>query len=164
MWKILSKMIKRFKAYSVDIACDFDDDLAVSKPREFKHQERFSKLKIFGDFHTYKTSMYINNPQSKYYKLERILLYDKYEKQKHYHKENIKREFVRWKRLELTLKIKDKFLDRIENDINDALDLMQDYLRMIGIWHFNMRVILEQTKYLNNPRWAKTFKPYALAS
>ncbi|EAH9342057.1 hypothetical protein D4O97_03060 [Campylobacter jejuni] len=164
VWKILSKMIKRFKAYSVDIACDFDDDLAVSKPREFKHQERFSKLKIFGDFHTYKTSTYINNPQSKYYKLERILLYDKYEKQKYYHKENIKREFVRWKRLELTLKIKDKFLDRIENDINDALDLMQDYLRMIGIWHFNMRMILEQTKYLNNPRWAKIFKPYALAS
>lgn len=164
VWKILSKMVKRFKAYSVDIACDFNDDLAVSKPREPKHIQRFSKLKIFGEFCTYKTSLYINNPQSKYYKLKRILIYDKYEKQKHYHKESIKKEFVRWKRLELTMKLNAKFIDRIENDVNEALDLMQDYLRMLEIWHFNVSVMLEQIKYLNNPRWAKPFKPYALAA
>ncbi|MBZ7938623.1 hypothetical protein H2277_02275 [Campylobacter sp. W0014] len=164
VWKILSKMIKRFKAYSVDIACDFDDNLAVSKAREYEHANRFKKLKIDGEIHAYKTSIYVNSPKSKYYNLKRVLIYDKYEKQTYYHKEKLKPEFTRWKRLELRFRLKNKFLDCIESDVNEAFDFMQDYLRMIGIWHFNIEVILEQTKYLNNPRWAKVFKPYALAS
>lgn len=164
VWKILSKMIKRFKAYSVDIACDFDDDLAVSKPRELKHKERFSKLGVFGEINIYKTSLYINVPQSKHYKLDRILLYDKYEKQKYYHKEDIKKEFVRWKRLELTLKLKKKFLKEAFKDVSEALDFLNDYLSLIDNFKLNASILTTQSRYLKNPRWAKTFKPYALAS
>ncbi|HEC1753573.1 TPA: hypothetical protein R1706_001470 [Campylobacter lari] len=161
VYKVLSKMVKRFKAYSFDIACDFcDESASMRKYEEHLHELSLNK-KIKGVMVFYKKSLYVNGVHSKFFDLDRILIYDKYEKQTSYHKEKIKEEFKDWKRLELTFKLNYKFLKYIQHKhIHDALD----FIALLGkTYSFTKELLLiKQTKYLINPRWTKDIKPYAL--
>lgn len=165
VYKILSKMVKRFKAYSFDIACDFcDESASMRKYEEHLHELSLNK-KIKGEMIFYKKSLYINRVRSKFFNLDRILIYDKYEKQTSYHKEKIKEEFKGWKRLELTFKLNDKFLKYIQHKhIHDALDFIYDFIQLLDKTdNFTKEMLLvKQTKYLINPRWVSDLKPYVL--
>ncbi|AJC94129.1 hypothetical protein FVD15_03490 [Campylobacter volucris] len=165
VYKILSKMVKRFKAYSFDIACDFCDENTSVRKYESILYKISSEKEFNGEMIFYKKSLYINRVHSKFFNLDRILIYDKYEKQTSYHKEKIKEEFKGWKRLELTFKLNDKFLKYIQHKhIHDALDFIYDFIQLLDKTdNFTKEMLLvKQTKYLINPRWVSDLKPYVL--
>lgn len=161
VFKVLSKMIKRFKVYSVDISSDFNLNKHTNENYKNEFLELLKKLKTAGSFNAVYNSLYINAVKSRYYNLERILLYDKFDKQTNYHKEKINANFKDWKRIELSFKIKGKFLEHIENaEVESALCFLQDFLGLLEIADFNLDFICAQTQLLNNPRHAKDFKAY----
>ncbi|MBN7287567.1 hypothetical protein IYN87_01400 [Campylobacter curvus] len=113
-YRILGKFLRRFKPFSLDLAHDFESDEKV----DYKFKEAFKdavKEQADGVI-VYKSSIYANSCKSdKYYGLNKILLYDKFEKQTNYHRQKIDEKFKNWKRLELTFKLNKKFLNFIEN-------------------------------------------------
>ncbi len=134
VFSVLAKFIRRFKTYSFDLALDFDSTKEVNyalKEWFGKHTQKWSG----GSIISVGKSLYANNiiDKSQYFNLSRILLYDKYHKQRFYHKEKIPDEFSKWRRLELTFHLKSKFLDCVENEsINEALIVLQDIGKAIG--------------------------------
>lgn len=134
VFKALAQFVRRFKTYSFDLAYDFDSERNI----DYKLKEWLgtnTKQWSGGQIISVGKSLYANNilDSTRYYGLSRILLYDKYHKQKHYHKEKIPDEFQKWKRLELTFNLRAKFLDQIENEsINEAIAVLNDMARSIG--------------------------------
>lgn len=86
-YQILGKFLRRFKPYSWDIAVDFKDEETIG----YKSKTRFKEaVKDYGeDVISYKTSLYANRglKNGKFYSVDKILLYDKYNKQVNYHKQ-----------------------------------------------------------------------------
>ncbi|MGP1579425.1 MAG: hypothetical protein ACTTH5_00135 [Wolinella sp.] len=112
-YSVLSKFLRRFKAYEYDIAHDF-----MSKKRaEASNKEWFSKcLKRFSQkFISYKSTLYANECNQRFYGLSKICFYDKYQKQTQYHKQKIDPKNQDWHRVELTFRLNEKFLDAVEN-------------------------------------------------
>ena len=134
VFKTLAQFVRRFKTYSFDLAYDFDSERNIDytlKEWLGDNTKQWSGGKII----SVGKSLYANNilDSTRYYNLSRILLYDKYYKQKHYHKEKIPQKYEHWKRLELTFNLKAKFLEQVENEsINEALDVLNDIARSIG--------------------------------
>ena len=130
----LSQFMRRFKAYSFDLAMDFNMEKEVNyglKEWFGAHSAKWSGGRVI----SVGKSLYANRilDSSEYYGLDRILLYDKYYKQKVYHKEKIPERFRHWKRLEVSFILKAKFLDCVENEsINEAIDVIIDIARAIG--------------------------------
>ena len=111
-------------------------------------------------------SLYANNilDSTRYYNLSRILLYDKYYKQKHYHKERIPDRFQKWKRLELTFNLRAKFLDQIENEsINEAIEVLNDMARSIGaigLIGVDIDMLCKQCQLLKDLRHKVSFRAW----
>lgn len=102
--KFISKMLKRktFKLHSIEIASDFIDKRPINYKRK---AEVKSKLKKHTDQKSYiitGTSLYCNDTKHK--TINKILLYDKYLKQKTYHKQLVHSNLNGWKRLEIEIK------------------------------------------------------------
>ena len=110
--------------------------------------------------------MYANKiiDSSKYFNLNRILLYDKYHKQKYYHKERIPDKFINWKRLELTFNLHSKFLNQVENEsINEAIEVLNDIARSIGataLFGGNIEILSKQVQMLLDLRHRHKFKAW----
>lgn len=102
-YKVLGSFLKRFKADLVDYATDY---LTKNKAgASFKEKFR-KRIKKFGtQIISYKKTLYANLTYSRFYGLKKICYYDKYDKQKNYHKQEIGENFKDWHRLEVTLKI-----------------------------------------------------------
>lgn len=169
VFKILAKFIRRFKTYSFDMALDFDSHTNI----DYKLKDWFgeqSKKWSGGSVISIGKSLYANHilQDSTFYNLSRILLYDKYHKQKFYHKEKIPDRFKDWKRLELTFKLKGKFLKEIENEnINQAIDVMNDIARSIGsvgLFGANIKVLSVQVQMLLDLRHRHKFRAWIKAA
>ncbi len=165
VFKVLSKFVKRFKASSFDLALDFDS----SKEITYKLKEWFgnaSKKWSGGEIISIGKSLYANKiiDSSKYFNLNRILLYDKYHKQKYYHKERIPDKFINWKRLELTFSLHSKFLNQVENEsINEAIEVLNDIARSIGataLFGGNIEILSKQVQMLLDLRHRHKFKAW----
>lgn len=134
VFKILAQFVRRFKTYSFDLAYDFDSEKNIDYSlKEWLGDN--TKQWSGGQIISIGKSLYANCilDSTRYYNLSRILLYDKFYKQKHYHKEKIPQKYEHWKRLELTFNLKAKFLEQVENEsINEALDVLNDMARSIG--------------------------------
>lgn len=113
-YKVLSKFLRRFKPYEWDIAHDFKcDEHAGSSSKEWLKK----RLDRFGDkFISYKSTIYANACYERFYGLKKICFYDKFEKQTNYHHQKLDESLRGWHRLELTFKLKDKFIDHAEYD------------------------------------------------
>ena len=113
-YKVLSKFLRRFKPYEFDIAHDFKcDEQAGSSSKEW-FAKRFTRFG--GKFISYKTTIYENECYERFYGLKKICFYDKFEKQTNYHHQKLDESLKGWHRLELTFKLKDKFIDHAEYD------------------------------------------------
>lgn len=155
-YQILGKFLRRFKPYSWDIAVDFKDQESIS----YKSKARFKEaVEDYGeDVISYKTSLYANRgiKGGKFYAIDKILLYDKYNKQVNYHKQKINEQFKGWKRLEITFKLKGKFIDFIENEsFKECIEVMDDIAGRLSD-EFPFGVCLdkfnEQTAYFKDMR------------
>lgn len=102
--KFISKMLKRkaFKVHSLEVSTDFIDN----KPINYKRKDEVKKaLKNETDSQNYiitGNSLYCNS--TKHQAIKKILIYDKYIKQKIYHKQLINSNLNGWKRLEIELR------------------------------------------------------------
>lgn len=102
--KFISKMLKRksFKVHSMEVSSDFIDN----QPVNYKRKDEVKKaLKNETDSQSYiitGNSLYCNS--TKHQTIKKILIYDKYIKQKIYHKQLIKTNLNGWKRLEIEIK------------------------------------------------------------
>lgn len=165
VFKILAKFIRRFKTYSFDMALDFNSEKSI----DYKLKDWFgehSKKWSGGSIISIGKSLYANNisNSSKFYNLSKILLYDKYYKQKFYHKEKIPDEFVEWKRLELTFHLKKKFLEEVENEsINEAIEVLNDIAKAIGavgLFGGEMNMLAKQIQMLLDLRHKHKFRAW----
>ncbi|TLD80148.1 hypothetical protein LS68_007990 [Helicobacter sp. MIT 05-5293] len=165
VFKILKAFVRRFKTYSFDLAYDFDEPKSV----DYKLKDWFgiqSHKWSGGNIISVGKSLYGNHiiERSRYFNLSRILLYDKYHKQKHYHKERIPDRFAQWKRLELTFELKGKFLQSIENEsINEAISVLDDMAKSIGavgLIGINIELLAKQCQMLMDLRHRYTFEAW----
>lgn len=165
VFKALAQFVRRFKTYSFDLAYDFDSERNI----DYKLKEWLgtnTKQWSGGQIISVGKSLYANNilDSTRYYNLSRILLYDKYYKQKHYHKEKIPDEFQKWKRLELTFNLRAKFLDQIENEsINEAIAVLNDMARSIGaigLIGVDIDMLCKQCQLLKDLRHKVSFRAW----
>lgn len=165
VFKALAQFVRRFKTYSFDLAYDFDSERNI----DYKLKEWLgtnTKQWSGGQIISVGKSLYANNilDSTHYYNLSRILLYDKYYKQKHYHKEKIPDEFQKWKRLELTFNLRAKFLDQIENEsINEAIAVLNDMARSIGaigLIGVDIDMLCKQCQLLKDLRHKVSFRAW----
>lgn len=102
--KAVSTMLKRksFKVYDMDISFDFIEHKSI----DYKRKDEVKKaLKSDTDISSYIVtggSLYCNS--MKHQTVKKILIYDKYIKQKIYHKQLIHENLNGWKRLEIKIK------------------------------------------------------------
>lgn len=102
--KFISKMLKRksFKIHSMDISSDYIDN----KPVNYKRKDEVKRsLKSDTEQNSYiivGNSLYCNS--TKYQTIKKILIYDKYIKQKIHHKQLINSNLNGWKRLEVEIR------------------------------------------------------------
>lgn len=164
VFKVLKAFLKRFKIHTMDMASDFDfkgrlRDLLRQSGKIMKYLSNGSRVRNEGD------SIYFNDTINTC-GLRKILLYDKYKKQKFYHKENINPDFMDWKRCEITLEIKERFFRWVENDgLDGGIDLLNDMalcLGMRGIIGLSVGVLSKQIQKLKDLRKAINFKPIAI--
>ncbi|TKX31144.1 hypothetical protein [Campylobacter estrildidarum] len=128
----LTRLIRRFKTDNIDLSLDFIGNFDIKEHSTKKAIDTFSNLDFKGDLLEYNKSLYINKATNEQLpQLQRVLLYDKFYKQKYYHKQNIDNKFKKWKRLEFRIMIKDKLL-RSLNIIKDALRLFNLFLKDIN--------------------------------
>lgn len=165
VFKALAQFVRRFKTYSFDLAYDFDSERNIDyKLKEWlgSNTKQWSGGKVI----SVGKSLYANHilESSRYYNLGRILLYDKYYKQKHYHKEKIPDEFQKWKRLELTFNLRAKFLEQIENEsINEAIAVLNDMARSIGaigLIGVDIDMLCKQCRLLKDLRHKVSFRAW----
>lgn len=105
--KYISNFLKRksFKTFNIDIATDYQE----------KKQTKQEYNKNYKGFYNYKdSSIYYNQVSIK--NIDKVIIYDKYKKQKTYHKQNIPIEFSNWKRLEI--KYRPKKNEKLQNFYN----------------------------------------------
>lgn len=117
-YSILSEFIKRFKVDDLDICFDGLSELDINENTLMMYRYLFKDyISSFNDTHREQTSFYINEPSSPLHDTERfkkILVYDKYMKEKRY--KDLSKEFRNWKRLEVTLNVQFKFNGFILDD------------------------------------------------
>lgn len=164
IFRVLKAFLKRFKLHTMDIASDFDyrghlRDLLKQTGAIMAYMRVGSRYRNEGD------SIYFNETINTH-GLRKILLYDKYKKQKFYHKENIHPDFVDWKRCEITLEIKQRFFRWVENDgLDGGIALLNDMaLRMgvRGIIGLDVAFLSKQIQKLKDLRRAIDFSPIAI--
>lgn len=165
VFKILAQFVRRFKTYSFDLAYDFDSAMNI----DYKLKDWFGSNSLKwsgGKIISVGKSLYGNAiiDKSKYFNLSRILLYDKYHKQRYYHKEKIPDKFSQWKRLELTFELRGKFLQIIENEsINEAIDVLDDMAKSIGavgLIGVDLDILAKQIQMLRDLRHKYVFKAW----
>ncbi|MGP1484865.1 MAG: hypothetical protein ACTTJC_02000 [Campylobacter sp.] len=159
-YRVLSKFVRRFKTYEFDVAKDFKSDVKAG----FKNKEWFQRrVRRFGtDCISCNTTLYANKCQERFFGLQKICFYDKFGKQTKYHKQHLDEEFKDWHRVELTFRLKKKFLDRIENDrIMDYVAIMDEITNNLtdGAFPFgvDIEVLQAQTAFLKDNRRALFF-------
>lgn len=164
VFKVLKAFLKRFKTHTIDIASDFDFkgrlvNLLKQTGAMMKYMAMGGRARNEG------SSIYINETINTH-GLKKILLYDKYEKQKFYHKENIHPDFIDWKRCEITLEIRQKFFRWLENDgLDGGIKLLNDMASSLGvrsIFGLDVSVMSKQIQKLKDLRRGIKFNPIAL--
>lgn len=112
--------------FSFDLALDFENDknIGSSQKRHFAKAVRKFGTNII----TKKSTIYANLCNSKFHGLYKICLYDKFKKQVFYQGQKLPESLSNWKRLELVFKIKEKFLDKIENSFFEFVEIMDEII------------------------------------
>lgn len=155
-YRILGKFLRRFKPFSFDLAADFEKGEKVSYA--FKNQFKDAVTEqADGGIIAYKSSIYANACKGdKYYGLNKILLYDKFSKQTLYHKQKIDNKFKDWRRLELTFKLKSKFLSFIKNEnYMECVEVLDEIVnKLTGDYPFgvNIDTFREQITFFKDMR------------
>lgn len=164
IFKVLKAFLKRFKIHTLDMASDFDyrghlRDLLKQTGAMMAYMRAGSRYRNEGD------SIYFNETINKC-GLRKILLYDKYKKQKFYHKENIHPDFMDWKRCEITLEVRERFFRWVENDgLDGGIALLNDMALKMGmrdIIGLDVRILSKQIQKLKDLRRAIGFSPSVL--
>ena len=103
--KVMSKFLKKrtFKLCSIDIVIDTNDSELINYGRKEPFREGLMPYSKDGVILPPKgaTSLYINKIEHS--SIDRILYYDKYQKQAKHHKQGVDDDLKEWKRLEVTL-------------------------------------------------------------
>lgn len=144
--KFISKMLKRksFKVHSMEVSSDFIDN----KPINYKRKDEVKKaLKNETDSQSYiitGNSLYCNS--TKHQTIKKILIYDKYIKQKIYHKQLINSNLNGWKRLEIEIKptIKQDFNTYIKSE-----EFKKDSLGIYDLISNKLNISNIENSYLN---------------
>lgn len=166
--KILKKFLKRFKVHTIDLAVDFDS-LVEANARNKPLIAQASALFIEGNgkIKNAPSSLYVNSMKIDS-KLLRLIYYDKYKKQKDYHKEDIRDDLKDWKRLETTIVVNKKFLDWVQTDeLNNQIDNLTHITRGLGgcgLTGLNIGFLSKQIQKLKDLRRKIEFKAWALDS
>lgn len=154
----LTKLLRRFKTDSIDLSLDFSGNFDMKEQSIKQTINTFKNLEIKGDFVEYNQSFYINNTKYKQLtQLNRLILYDKFYKQKNYHKQNINEKFCKWKRLELRLNIKNKLLSSLDV-IKGALKLFSLFLKSINNQNITRKFLNYQFSVFKDLRKNKHIK------
>ncbi|EJJ8601645.1 hypothetical protein ACV7F3_000449 [Campylobacter jejuni] len=154
----LTKLLRRFKTDSIDLSLDFSGNFDMKEQSIKQTINTFKNLEIKGDFVEYNQSFYINNAKYKQLtQLNRLILYDKFYKQKNYHKQNINEKFCKWKRLELRLNIKNKLLSSLDV-IKGALKLFSLFLKSINNQNITRKFLNYQFSVFKDLRKNKHIK------
>ena len=155
-YRILGKFLRRFKPYSWDVAVDFKDRGDVNSKAKGKFKE--SVKECADDVISFKTSIYANHglKSGKFYAVDKICFYDKFEKQTNYHKQKIDEKFKDWKRLDVTFRLKGKFMDFIENEnFKECVEVMDEIAdKLTGEFPFGVYLgkFNEQIAYFKDMR------------
>lgn len=167
VYKILKLFLKRFKIYSLDLSADFKDEKNI---KDFKNAFELA-IKDNSKIKQYKDSLYANNDGSLNEGLYKVILYDKFNKQSNFHKEKIHPDYKHWKRLEISIILKKKFWNFIDDEVvgikyslNDSIDILTSIARSLGLANLsglNLAMLSSQIKLLNDLRLKILFKPFA---
>lgn len=154
----LTRLLRRFKTDSVDLSLDFSGNFDMKKQSVRQAIDTFKNLDIKGDFVEYNQSFYINNVKYKQLsQLNRLILYDKFHKQKNYHKQNINEKFCKWRRLELRLNIKNKLMRSLDT-IKEALKLFSLFLKSLNNQNITRKFLNYQFSVFKDLRKNKHIK------
>ncbi|AJC91472.1 hypothetical protein [Campylobacter subantarcticus] len=154
----LTRLLRRFKTDSVDLSLDFSGNFDMKKQSVRQAIDTFKNLDIKGDFVEYNQSFYINNVKYKQLsQLNRLILYDKFHKQKNYHKQNINEKFCKWRRLELRLNIKNKLIRSLDT-IKEALKLFSLFLKSLNNQNITRKFLNYQFSVFKDLRKNKHIK------
>lgn len=159
-YSILSKFLRRYKSYEWDLAVDFKSDTKAGAGAKewFKQRvKRFSNKII-----SYKSTLYANDCRELFYGLKKICFYDKYEKQKEYHKQKLDESLKGWHRLELTFRLNSKFIEHIQNEslieyiqvLDEIANRLSDNAYPLGV---DLRFLGKQVNFLKDNRRALSF-------
>ena len=102
--KLISKFVKRkcFKLYSVDIASDFNSPTQINYRAKDEVKTRLLSHTDPKGFYLLGSSLYCNRVNDK--SISKLLLYDKFHKQKTHQKQPLNDDLNQWKRMEITIK------------------------------------------------------------
>ncbi|MCE3037474.1 hypothetical protein LW135_06525 [Helicobacter sp. faydin-H20] len=160
--KILKAFLKRFSAYKIDIAWDFlgKEGLNKQSPTTLIHASK-EYIKNGGGLKNVRTTIYLNAFKEKY-KISKLCWYDKYHKQRFFHKEKIPDEMKKWQRLELTFNLKKKFFKWFDTGgLMQSLLILDDIAINLGLCDFlgvEKEVLNKQLIGFFDLRKVKSFK------
>ena len=160
--KILGLFLRRFKLYSLDLAFDFLGDRKIT-PKELDFFKNSAKDYIDGDgdARSVASTLYLNT-LAPYFKADKLLWYDKFSKQTLFHKENIPDSFKNWQRLEIRLRVKNKFFKWFdEGGLDDGLDILSRVAKNLKACSFvgvGVEVLGAQLAGIFDLRKAKGFR------
>lgn len=103
--KILKAFLDRFNVYSYDIAKDFKTDKTINSSQKANFKEALGSL-CEGEIYAYKTTLYANKCKGS---VAKVLVYDKFAKERFYHKQRLSDSLKNWCRCEMRVIARKRF-------------------------------------------------------
>ena len=154
-YRVLYLFVKRFKVSTIDLCVDALLDMDICDNNKYMLRMMFEEYVKYGnDITLYKTSLYVNKPNSPKVDAEhfaRILLYDKYAKELSMVNNSLDGKLRKWKRLEVTININAKLK---EISLDDYIyDISNMASKCFGIYNWD-------SKYAQKQLLAMQYKRY----
>ncbi|MEA2019581.1 MAG: hypothetical protein U9N59_14165 [Campylobacterota bacterium] len=149
-YKVLSLFVSKYKIFDMDICVDGLNEIKINSESHNQHIHLFDNyVKAKKETKIYRSSFYINNPQSiesDTYKIKRVNVYDKYQKESS--RKTLNDSYENWKRIEATVIINSHIKGVLMADyIQDVLNLASKYFNAN---HYDLAYINLQLKILQN--------------
>ncbi len=154
-YDVLSKFIKRFKVFDIDICFDGVSELAINQKKLHEYNWIFEDyISVSSDTKIYRTSFYINNPKSVESDTDRykkLILYDKNVKESQ--NKPLDDSYKNWKRLEATIKVEYNLKGLMIDDY--LLDVLMLASKHFDVNEFDINYIYLQLDFLMDRRTHK---------
>lgn len=131
--RILSLFLRRFSLYSLDLAFDFlGKEKVTPKKLDFFKDSAKEYVDDASKAKSAHTTLYLNSLKE-FYKIDKMLWYDKFHKQRFFHNERLPDSLQEWQRLEIRFVVKKKFYKWFDDGgLDDGIDILSKVAKNIG--------------------------------